>query len=81
MGNMQIKEIPIYDGDVEVYPDIYTKIKYEVDNEKYFKIAKNINELASVHSGGRVISFLEGGYDLIALSESIKEYINGLNYL
>ena len=30
------------------------------------------------YSQGRVISFLEGGYDLQALSESIKEHFLGL---
>ena len=28
---------------------------------------------------GRIISFLEGGYDLIALKESIKEHLYGLS--
>jgi len=32
-----------------------------------------------MHSQGRVISFLEGGYDLSALSESIKEHFLGLS--
>ena len=36
-------------------------------------------DLSYVHSKGRVISFLEGGYDLIALSESIKEHLIALN--
>jgi acetoin utilization deacetylase AcuC-like enzyme len=44
----------------------------------YFKITKKIVELANIHSNGRVISFFEGGYDLQALSESIKEHIKAL---
>ena len=44
----------------------------------YFKITKKIVELANIHSKGRVISFFEGGYDLQALSESIKEHIKAL---
>ena len=40
--------------------------------------AKNIVDIANTHSKGRVISFLEGGYDLQALSESIIEHLNGL---
>ena len=39
---------------------------------------KKIVDLANVHSKGRIISFLEGGYDLIALSESIKEHLRAL---
>ena len=38
-----------------------------------------IIEIANIHSQGRVISFLEGGYDLPALSESIKEHFLGLS--
>ena len=44
----------------------------------YFKITKKITELANTHSKGRIISFFEGGYDLQALSESIKEHIKAL---
>ena len=40
---------------------------------------KKIVDLSNVHSKGRIISFLEGGYDLIALSESIKAHLMGLN--
>lgn len=44
----------------------------------YFKITKKIIELANIHSKGRVISFFEGGYDLQALSESIKQHLIAL---
>ena len=37
-----------------------------------------IVNLANIHSKGRIISFLEGGYDLLALSESIKEHLLAL---
>ena len=49
-----------------------------LESEDFFKITKNIIEIAKVHSEGRVISFLEGGYDLQALSESIIEHLNAL---
>ena len=39
---------------------------------------EKIVEIANMHCQGRVISFLEGGYDLIALSESIREHLDGL---
>ena len=42
------------------------------------KITKKIIELANIHSKGRVISFFEGGYDLQALSESIKQHLIAL---
>ena len=38
-----------------------------------------IVDLANAHCEGRIISFLEGGYDLIALTESIKEHLIALN--
>ena len=44
----------------------------------FFTITKKIIEIANIHSKGRVISFLEGGYDLQALSESIIEHLKGL---
>ena len=47
----------------------------ETDKKTYEKIV----EIANIHSQGRIISFLEGGYDLVALSESIKEHFFGLS--
>ena len=41
-------------------------------------LAKKIVELANIHSKGRVISFFEGGYDIQALSESVKEHLKAL---
>ena len=50
-----------------------------LESENYNEITKKIIEIANIHSQGRVISFLEGGYDLPALSESIKEHFLGLS--
>ena len=47
----------------------------------FYEITKKIVELANKHCNGRIISFLEGGYELTALSESIKEHLNALNHL
>ena len=49
-----------------------------LESEDFFKITKNIIDIAKTHSKGRVISFLEGGYDLQALSESIIEHLKAL---
>ena len=49
-----------------------------VESEHYNEITKRIVELANIHSKRRVISFLEGGYDLIALYESTKQHLSGL---
>ncbi len=47
-------------------------------SEDFFDITKRIVDLANIHSRGRVISFLEGGYDLLALSESVKHHLLAL---
>tara|TARA_Y100001958_G_C21213887_1_gene539386 strand:- start:605 stop:1534 length:930 start_codon:yes stop_codon:yes gene_type:complete len=47
-------------------------------SKDFFYITKKILEIANIHSKGRVISFLEGGYDLTALSESVVEHLKAL---
>ena len=49
-----------------------------LESEDFYEITKQIMNLANIHSKGRVISFLEGGYDLLALSESIKHHLLAL---
>ncbi len=49
-----------------------------LESEDFYEITKRIMQLAKTHSKGRVISFLEGGYDLLALSESIKHHLLAL---
>ncbi|MBD1172115.1 histone deacetylase family protein [Pelagibacterales bacterium SAG-MED05] len=49
-----------------------------LESEDFYKITKKIVDLGNIHSKGRVISFLEGGYDLQALSESIKQHLLAL---
>ena len=49
-----------------------------LESDDFFRITKNIVDIANTHSKGRIISFLEGGYDLQALSESIIEHLNAL---
>ena len=48
-------------------------------SEDYFTMTQDIVGIANRHSKGRVISFLEGGYDLQALSESIQSHFKGLS--
>ena len=50
-----------------------------LNSEDYFTMTQDIVEIAKRHSKGRVISFLEGGYDLVALSESIQAHFKGLS--
>tara|TARA_A100001011_G_scaffold124445_1_gene131404 strand:+ start:36688 stop:37614 length:927 start_codon:yes stop_codon:yes gene_type:complete len=49
-----------------------------LESEDFYLITKQIIDLANIHSKGRVISVLEGGYDLLALSESIKQHLLAL---
>ena len=49
-----------------------------LESKDFYKITKMIVDLANVHSNGKIISFLEGGYDLQALSEGIKEHLLAL---
>ena len=57
--------------------DPLANINLESDD---FKIITNkIVEIANIHCQGRIISFLEGGYDVLALSESIKEHLIALS--
>jgi acetoin utilization deacetylase AcuC-like enzyme len=50
-----------------------------LESEDYYVLTKSIVEIAKRHCNGRVISFLEGGYDLLALSECIKAHLKGLS--
>ncbi len=49
-----------------------------LESEDFYEITKRIVDLANIHCNGRIISFLEGGYDLLALSESIKQHLLAL---
>ena len=49
-----------------------------LESKDFYDVTKLIVEIANKHSKGRVISFLEGGYDLVALNESVKEHLLGL---
>ena len=49
-----------------------------LESEDFYEITKQIVDLANIHCKGKVISFLEGGYDLLALSESIKHHLLAL---
>ncbi|WP_075533947.1 histone deacetylase family protein [Candidatus Pelagibacter communis] len=49
-----------------------------LESNDFLLITKKIVDIANIHSKGRVISFLEGGYDLQALSESIIEHLKAL---
>src|SRR5262249_31359267 len=49
-----------------------------VTEHAYGEITRRIVELAQKHSGGRVLSLLEGGYDMEGLAASVAEHVNAL---
>jgi len=49
-----------------------------LESDDFYRITKLIVDLGNIHAKGRIISFLEGGYDLVALSESIKQHLLAL---
>ncbi|MGE4571087.1 MAG: histone deacetylase family protein [Gammaproteobacteria bacterium] len=49
-----------------------------LESEDYCSLTKDIVDIANRHCQGRIISFLEGGYDLVALAESVTEHLYGL---
>jgi acetoin utilization deacetylase AcuC-like enzyme len=49
-----------------------------VTEEAYGEITRRIVEAATRHSGGRVLSLLEGGYDMEGLAASVAEHVNAL---
>ncbi|TGM79805.1 histone deacetylase family protein [Leptospira bouyouniensis] len=44
----------------------------------YEHMTNEVKEISRVHSGGKLLSFLEGGYDFQALSESVKVHLETL---
>ena len=52
-----------------------------LESKDFYEITKKIVDLANIHCNGRIISFLEGGYDMIALQESVNEHLTALNNL
>ena len=49
-----------------------------VTEEAYGEITRRVVEAAVRHSGGRVLSLLEGGYDMEGLAASVAEHVNAL---
>lgn len=41
-------------------------------------VTEQLTEMARKHSGGRIVSMLEGGYDLNALAKSVAVHVNAL---
>jgi acetoin utilization deacetylase AcuC-like enzyme len=46
--------------------------------EDFAKLTKIVRGVADVHTGGRVVSLLEGGYKPVRLAECVAEHLRGL---
>ena len=52
--------------------------QFKLDTDDYYKITKRILETSKKFSNGKVVSILEGGYDLKALQDSAKRHVDAL---
>jgi len=49
-----------------------------LESKDFYEITKRTLELSKFYCDGKVVSILEGGYDLIALQESTKMHVDAL---
>ena len=52
--------------------------QFNLKTEDYFTITKRILEASKKFCNGKVVSILEGGYDLKALRDSTKRHVDAL---
>ena len=52
--------------------------QFKLTTDDYYKITKRILETTKVFSNGKVVSILEGGYDLQSLQNSAKRHVDAL---
>jgi len=48
--------------------------------DDYFWVSQRIRRVADICCNGRVVSTLEGGYDLSALGRSVVAHLKGLSH-
>ena len=52
--------------------------QFQLTSRDFYKITKRTLELSKLYCDGKVVSILEGGYDLNALKESTEMHVNAL---
>jgi acetoin utilization deacetylase AcuC-like enzyme len=52
--------------------------QFQLESKDFYKITKRTLELSKLHCNGKVVSILEGGYDLNALTESTSMHVEAL---
>jgi acetoin utilization deacetylase AcuC-like enzyme len=50
----------------------------ELDAEDFGWVTRRLMDIADASAGGRVVSVLEGGYDLKGLQESVAAHVSAL---
>jgi acetoin utilization deacetylase AcuC-like enzyme len=49
-----------------------------LETEDFAMLTKYVRDVADVHSNGRIVSMLEGGYNVQALAESVETHLRGM---
>ena len=52
--------------------------QFKLSTEDYYEITKRLLETSKKFTNGKVVSILEGGYDLLALQDSAKRHVDAL---
>jgi len=52
--------------------------QFQLESNDFYEITKKTLELSKLYCNGKVVSILEGGYDLLALQESTEMHVNAL---
>ena len=52
--------------------------QFNLESRDYYEITRRVLETTKQYCNGKVVSILEGGYDLKALAESANEHVNAL---
>jgi len=52
--------------------------QFQLESKDFYEITKRTLEMSKLYCDGKVVSILEGGYDLLALQESTAMHVNAL---
>jgi len=52
--------------------------QFQLESRDFYEITRRTLELSKLYCDGKVVSILEGGYDLVALQESTEMHVNAL---
>ncbi len=53
-------------------------VNFNLESNDFYTITKRVLEISRLCCEGKVVSILEGGYDLNALKESTEMHVNAL---